>query len=1402
MTVYPWKRFWCPRETAYSLADGGYLYDPDGPDGPQFNPSIAPLAAFAECPCLVMLGEPGIGKSHEFDSEFARSENLAVAAGNVAVRIDLKEYQTDGRLVAEAFENDIIRTWQVNNTILNLFFDSLDEGRLEIHNIASILASQFRRLTPHIDRLRLRITCRTAEWPSSLERTLVEHWGESAVEVIELAPLRRKDIVAAADTESVASSRFLENVAAKDLQSFAMNPITLKFLLDIHRNAGALPSTKQQLYEDGCRRLCEETSKSRLDAGHYGNLTSAQRMEIAARIAALSIFCGRSTVFTFQSASDPESLTVADLAGGKEWSQDDSFEVSENAVREVLQTTLFSGRGPNRLGFAHRTYAEFLSARYVSGRSLDQTQLASLIFHSEYQTRIVPQLSETAAWIAIADNDILNRMMSGDPQILLRSDVATAHDAVKETLVTRLVKGLQSDELDDSDWELHGHYRKLAHPRLAAQLEPILRDKGQSIVTRRFVADIAEQCHETNLLNALADVALDQSDDSDIRAAASHAIIKLGTDSVCERLRPLAMGKAGPDPEDELRGNALQMLWERRLIAAAELFENLTHPQRRSFFGSYKSFLHYDLTRHLLAGDLEIALRWCIEQRHMRGGMNELEDIVVEILRLSLNSIDSPPVLDAFADYFVSRIQQHAELQVDPTLLEALNVSVRRRIIEAVVPRLEDPKKHLYSLMIGRRALIHTDDLSWLFEKCASASSEVEQRQWSEIARNRFLQGDRAQLDHVLECCASNPMAAIVFADLFEPVVLDSPEARAARAEYARYQEIENTSRESRQPPLLAVAPKELVQACLNRFESGDLNAWWQLNRQLQLEPHSTHYLYDSQDDLTSFPGWIEADEPTRHRILEAGKDYLTKWRSQPDEWVGTAKIYFPDFSGYRAMVLLEREEPSFLESLNSSHWENFAPVILAFPTLGKELAAESTQIRLVSTAYKHAPETVIETLLKLIIAENARSSWDHLFVLRRIIGCWDERMIRAILGKAQDESMKPSTVGYLIEGLLNHHSSDGLAHAKLIVSGRVNDRTDKIARHVAAVLWMEMITAAWDILWPEFIGDRTFFRDVMSDIAHERLQWRSPPTALSEAQLADLYILLSQEFPHDKDAREDGAYHVTPLHSVAKYREQVLAHLCGLATPAACNAIERIQATLPHVGYLSWALRSARRATMQATWIPISVQQFRELTERRSARLVRNEHELQQVIMESLARLQRRMQGETPAVRDVWDHNRDSDAWEPVDENALSDYFARHLREDLKACGIVALREVEIRRGNDGKGERTDIYVAAVIVRSLPETLATVRVIVEVKGCWHSELKTAMKSQLRDRYLEENDCEHGIYMVGWFSCESWNRGDSRRGKSPKWMIEKAREFFEEQQRVLSTDTAQLSSFVMDLSLK
>ncbi len=105
-----------------------------------------------------------------------------------------------------------------------------------------------------------------------------------------------------------------------------------------------------------------------------------------------------------------------------------------------------------------------------------------------------------------------------------------------------------------------------------------------------------------------------------------------------------------------------------------------------------------------------------------------------------------------------------------------------------------------------------------------------------------------------------------------------------------------------------------------------------------------------------------------------------------------------------------------------------------------------------------------------------------------------------------------------------------------------------------------------------------------------------------------------------------------------------------------------------------------------------------------------------------------------------------------------------RFLDRDLKSRGIIVNREVELRRGYGGNsGERTDIHVDAVFKQPSGQVYDSITVIIEVKGCWHSDLKTAIKSQLAERYLADNSCSSGLYLVGWFDCQQWDDNDSRR---------------------------------------
>lgn len=114
-------------------------------------------------------------------------------------------------------------------------------------------------------------------------------------------------------------------------------------------------------------------------------------------------------------------------------------------------------------------------------------------------------------------------------------------------------------------------------------------------------------------------------------------------------------------------------------------------------------------------------------------------------------------------------------------------------------------------------------------------------------------------------------MLAQAFRWLLEPIPIHSPQAQELkRAYYAQQERHEPLPK----PDPLDPSPVVMVQQLLEKYESGNLDAWWLLNRVLTLKPESTHYGDEFAADLTTLPGWQEANEPTRARLIKAAHSY------------------------------------------------------------------------------------------------------------------------------------------------------------------------------------------------------------------------------------------------------------------------------------------------------------------------------------------------------------------------------------------------------------------------------------------------------------------------------------------------------------------------------------------------
>ncbi len=377
---------------------------------------------------------------------------------------------------------------------------------------------------------------------------LVESFGgEDKVRHYQLVPLLRNDIALAARAAKVDPEAFLAQVDMRTAQALACNPLTLRLLLNVFTSTG-FPTSSLQLLERGLLALCEP-AQARRDRQTATSYTASQLLAVASRIAGLTLLSGYAVIETENDSGTPRAgIATTDLLGGDEPAGDSSVTVDETVLRAALATGLFSARGAGRFGFAHKTYGEFLAARYLSTMKMPEAQLDSLLSLTDRTPpQYVPQLHEVVAWLASFDDAVFERVMVREPEILLAADLPGQDAATRARTVDAILARTQAGAISyDRRRDLTAQLNRLHHSNLAAQLVAVLQDKALSDATRELALTIAEQCRVIVVAHTAADIALDSAESLGLRIDAGYAVCRLNVAETKARLKALAFSTGVP----------------------------------------------------------------------------------------------------------------------------------------------------------------------------------------------------------------------------------------------------------------------------------------------------------------------------------------------------------------------------------------------------------------------------------------------------------------------------------------------------------------------------------------------------------------------------------------------------------------------------------------------------------------------------------------------------------------------------------------------------------------------------------------------------------------------------------------------------------------------------------------
>jgi len=186
---FPWPRYWFPEGISNStFIQSGYLTLPSPEHSHYYQALPKQLSELIQIPILILLGEPGYGKSHALEDERKRLENEHTE--DLVIFEDLKTFVpgSEQRLL----DSDAFKLVEQGHRLW-ILLDSFDECTLPAPG--DWLISNFINKVKHPERVFVRITCRPSHWPERLEKAFSERWrsvAKSPVELWRLPSFRRR----------------------------------------------------------------------------------------------------------------------------------------------------------------------------------------------------------------------------------------------------------------------------------------------------------------------------------------------------------------------------------------------------------------------------------------------------------------------------------------------------------------------------------------------------------------------------------------------------------------------------------------------------------------------------------------------------------------------------------------------------------------------------------------------------------------------------------------------------------------------------------------------------------------------------------------------------------------------------------------------------------------------------------------------------------------------------------------------------------------------------------------------------------------------------------------------------------------------------------------------------------
>lgn len=419
-----------------------------------------PLSAFRDVPAYVLLGEPGSGKTTEFEGE-------CQALGNRAELVSARRF-------AKA---DIAAHLEWRNKVL--FIDGLDETRVSTRGNTTALDEIQSRLDA-LKQPSFRISCRAADWFGPVDRgPLTDMSPDGQVTTLNLDPLDRSAVREHLNSEPNIGdpTAFIHETVASGLDFMLNNPLLLKLLIASASDSDGSPSSRREVFERSCRTLV--TEHNQLHPRSAQTCSPETVLAAAGRLCAIQLLANKEGYALGSVHADVGSIPVAEV----------SSDVNDiPALDEAVSTNLFRSTAEQHIVPVHRHVAEYLGASYlvrlVDGGTVSAGRVCAALL-SPVGSRVVTDLRGLAAWLGTLSAPARSLLIKADPVgMALYGDISEWPVADRRKLLKSLVEHARPEHLRGYSWfDTTGHryrdatawsFRSLCKPDMALSLTTCL----------------------------------------------------------------------------------------------------------------------------------------------------------------------------------------------------------------------------------------------------------------------------------------------------------------------------------------------------------------------------------------------------------------------------------------------------------------------------------------------------------------------------------------------------------------------------------------------------------------------------------------------------------------------------------------------------------------------------------------------------------------------------------------------------------------------------------------------------------------------------------------------------------------------------------------------------------------